>query len=118
MRGSSTSVHFAQAFTQALKRRHTHAARGLPPGPEGMPLIGSVVDMRTDVLALFERGRREFGDTVRFRFGPFDFVVIHRPEDIRTVLLERADDFRKSPSYEGLRLVVGDGLLTSEGEFW
>jgi cytochrome P450 len=45
-------------------------------------------------------------------------VVVHRPEDVRQVLLERAEDFRKSPSYEGLKLVLGNGLLTSEGEFW
>jgi len=77
-----------------------------------------MLEVHTDVLSLFVRGMHEYGDTVRFRFGPFDLVMIHRPEDIRTVLLERADEFHKSPTYQGLRLVVGDGLLTSEGEFW
>lgn len=118
MREPSTSPRFARAFAQALIRRYVNASRGLPPGPEGIPLLGSMVDVHNDVLSLFVRGLHEYGDTARYRFGPFDFVVIHRPEDIRTVLLERADDFHKSPSYDGLRLVIGNGLLTSEGEFW
>ena len=81
-------------------------------------MLGSAVELNKDVLTLLANGLREYGDTVRYHFGPLDFFVIHRPEDIRTMLLERADDFRKSPSYDGLRLVIGHGLLTSEGEFW
>ncbi|MFV8754574.1 cytochrome P450 [Nannocystaceae bacterium ST9] len=90
----------------------------LPPGPRGLPLIGSALETRRDILGLLQRGMLEYGDTVRFRFGPWDFVTLHRPEDIRAVLLERHADFRKSPSYEGLKLILGTGLLTSEGEFW
>ncbi len=104
-------------------RRAIDRARGrrndrLPPGPPGLPLIGNVLDIRRDVLGLFERGLREYGDTVRYQFGPWDFITIHRPEDIRTVLLERHADFHKSPSYQGLELVLGKGLLTTEDTTW
>ena len=114
MREFSVSHQIGQ-IANALARRRQHATRELPPGPEGLPVLGSIVDVRKDPLEMFERGRREYGDTVRYRFGPFDMVAIHRPEDIRTVLLERAEDFHKSPTYEGLKL---EGLLTSEGAFW
>lgn len=90
----------------------------MPPGPRGIPLIGSALEIRRDILGLLHRGMLDHGDTVRFRFGPWDFVTIHRPEDIRAVLLERHAEFRKSPSYDGLKLILGTGLLTSEGEFW
>jgi cytochrome P450 len=118
MRETSNSTHFASAFTEAVRRRRTLSQDGLPPGPEGVPLLGNTVEMREDVLNMFMRGLQDYGDTVRFRFGPFDFITIHRPQDIRAVLLERVEDFPKSPSYEGLRLVVGEGLLTSAGGFW
>ncbi len=118
MRETSTSAYFAQVFAEALLRRREVDESTLPPGPEGVPLLGSALEMREDVLSMFMRGLLEYGDTVRFRFGPFDFVSIHRPEDIRVVLLERVDEFPKSPSYDGLRLVVGQGLLTSEGGLW
>jgi cytochrome P450 len=114
----SSTVQTLGLFVDALARRRTQASKNWPPGPAGVPLLGSFVDVHRDVLEMFERGLREHGDTVRFRFGPYDFVVVHRPDDIRAVLLERADDFCKSPSYAGLELVIGKGLLTSEGEFW
>ena len=103
---------------QALGRTRSTTRKPLPPGPRGLPLIGSSLETRRDILGLLHRGMLEYGDTVRFRFGPWNFVTLHRPEDIRAVLLERHADFRKSPSYEGLKLILGTGLLTSEGEFW
>jgi cytochrome P450 len=81
-------------------------------------MIGSALEIRRDILGLLQRGMLDHGDTVRFRFGPWDFITIHRPEDIRAVLLERHAEFRKSPSYDSLKLILGTGLLTSEGEFW
>ncbi len=115
---SAFQATFATAIVDALRRRRGPDRRRLAPGPEGLPLLGSTLDVRADVLGLFESGRRDYGDTVRFAFGPYDFVLVHRPEDIRTVLLTRAADFHKSPTYQGLALILGNGLLTSEGEFW
>jgi cytochrome P450 len=111
-------MHFGREFTEAIRRRREADDSRLPPGPRGLPLLGSAVEMLDDILTMFSRGLLEYGDTVRYRFGPFEFVMIHRPEDVRAVLLDRADEYRKSPSYDGLRLVIGNGLLTSEGEFW
>lgn len=69
-------------------------------------------------MALFERGRAQFGDTVLYRFGPYRYVVIHRPQDIRRVLVRNHANYHKSPTYQGLKLVLGQGLVTSEGSFW
>ncbi|NVB37118.1 cytochrome P450 [Pseudenhygromyxa sp. WMMC2535] len=119
MRTSSASQsQFFDALARTWKRRRELGARELPPRHPGLPLVGSILDIHDDALAMFERGLLEQGDTVRYRLGPFELVAIHRPEDIRTVLLERAGDMARSPNYEGLRLVLGQGLLTSDGEFW
>ena len=40
------------------------------------------------------------------------------PADIRHVLQDNARNYRKSPLYDKLRVLVGNGLLTSEGDFW
>lgn len=119
MRDASSSPALL-TLRQALARPRNIAGqrKPLPPGPPGLPAIGSSLEVRRDVLGLLLRGMLDHGDTVRFRFGPWDFVTLHRPEDIRAVLLERHAEFHKSPSYEGLKLVLGTGLLTSEGEFW
>lgn len=71
-----------------------------------------------DPLAMFMRVFRTFGETAGLRFGPYRLIVLHDPEDIRHVFVRNADNYVKSPTYEGLKLVLGTGLVTSEGDFW
>jgi hypothetical protein len=39
------------------------------PGPSGMPLLGSALDLRRDLLATFEQAHRRYGDVVRLSAG-------------------------------------------------
>jgi cytochrome P450 len=80
--------------------------------------VGSFIDARRDVLGLIEGGVRRYGPTVRFKMGPFRLVIVNRPEDVRHVLVTNRDNYRKSPSYQVLKAVLGNGLITSEGDFW
>ena len=43
--------------------------------------------------------------------------MVH-PRDIETVLVTNSGNFTKSADYRALARVLGQGLLTSEGEFW
>lgn len=90
----------------------------LPPGPVGLPLLGQIHEVWRDPLTMFMQASRRFGDTFTLRFGPYRFVALHRPEDIRHVYVKNADNYVKSPTYRGLERVLGKGLVTSEGEFW
>jgi Cytochrome P450 len=44
--------------------------------------------------------------------------LLTHPEDIEDVLVTNASNFVKSRNYRVLKLVLGNGLLTSEGAFW
>ena len=61
---------------------------------------------------------RRFGDVVYFRIGPRRGYLITNPSDVRHVLQDNARNYHKSPIYEKLRMSLGNGLLTSEDEFW
>jgi cytochrome P450 len=87
------------------------------PGPKGLPFLGSILDTR-DPITLFERAARFGGDASLMRFGPYRYLVVNAHEGVRRVLVENVKAYPKSPSYRGLRLVLGNGLITSEGEFW
>lgn len=67
---------------------------------------------------MLERGVREHGPIVRYRFGPYDLVHVQDPEDIRHVLVKNHGNYEKSPSYAVLKEFLGTGLVTSEGSFW
>ena len=90
----------------------------LPPGKPGHPLVGNLLEAWRDPLHMLTESRRVYGPTVRFHFGPLRYVCIHREADIRHVLVQHRDNYPKSVNYRGLKLVLGEGLVTSEGETW
>ncbi|MBT8492739.1 MAG: cytochrome P450 [Deltaproteobacteria bacterium] len=87
-------------------------------GPPGLPLVGSLVDAIREPLGFLERNKARYGPTFRVRIGPYRILQIHEPEHIRHVLVQNAGNYQKSPTYEVLREVLGNGLVTSEGSFW
>src|SRR5262245_55990842 len=90
----------------------------LPPGPSGLPLLGSLLDVRRDPSGVFMRAALRFGDVVHFKIGPRQGFLVTNPADVRHVLQDNARNYHKSPLYQKLRMFLGNGLLTSEGEFW
>ncbi len=91
---------------------------GAPPGPPGLPFFGNVLDAWRDPLGLFVSTRRTYGDLVRFKFGPYYYYLVSDPDDVHHVLVDNHKAYTKSRNYAGLKLVLGQGLLTSEGDFW
>ncbi|MFS8203765.1 cytochrome P450 [Streptomyces sp. CWNU-52B] len=83
------------------------------PRVEGLPVLGSVLDFRRDILRTMHRGLASHGDLVRYRLGT---VVVHgvsSPELAGEVLTD-TDRFGKLGPDNPLRLVLGEGLLTSD----
>ena len=89
-----------------------------PPGPKGHPIIGSVIELRRDLLGFMTNAAREFGDVVLFRFMHLPVCLLSHPDDIESVLVKNSARFVKSRDYRALAGVLGDGLLTTENEVW
>ncbi len=70
-----------------------------------------------DPLGLFVRMARAHGDVVRFPAGGRTFVLVAHPELAREVLVTQQKRFVRGYAHRGLRFLLGDGLLTSEGDF-
>ncbi|MEV0219053.1 cytochrome P450 [Streptomyces sp. NPDC050704] len=89
------------------------------PGPKGIPLLGSALDLQRDSLDTFVRARREYGDVVRISAGPPGLrSVMHcvfSAAGAQQVLATQTANFRKDNRlYEEIRLSIGNGLLTSQ----
>ncbi|HYN99938.1 MAG TPA: cytochrome P450, partial [Actinomycetota bacterium] len=99
-------------------------SRRIAPGPKGSPLLGSAMDLKNDPLGPIHRAMLDYGDVVRFTVGPGGrfqeeaFGVFH-PDYIQQVLTGKAGGYVKDDGiYTELRHLLGDGLLTSEGDEW
>ena len=89
------------------------------PGPKGAPLIGSLREFETDRLHLFLRARKEYGDLVRFQVGRRVVHLVSGPELVKHVLQSNSANYKLPARHkEKFRLLVGQGLFTSDGELW
>ena len=83
------------------------------------PLVGHLPRMRRDPLTTLVAASR-IGDVTRIDLGPRGeaYVVTH-PDGVKRVLLENQSNYSKrTRGFDSLRLFLGQGLLTSEGDFW
>ena len=90
--------------------------RSTVPGPKTWLPGGAYWPFRKDPLAFFTRTAREHGDLAVFSFGPQKVYLVSRPEWIEDVLVKSAGKFRKGIALERAKTLLGEGLLTSEGQ--
>ncbi len=87
-----------------------------PPGPKGRPLLGVLGEFRKNPPAFLERMGREYGDVVHLPVGRQQIFFVRHPDAVRDILVTNQTKFKKSRMLERARVLLGDGLLTSEGE--
>jgi cytochrome P450 len=61
---------------------------------------------------------REYGDIVTFRTGPQRSFLLNHPDYIEHVLVTDNHRFIKPFAFRRMRLFLGGGLLSSDGEAW
>src|SRR5579885_2054459 len=86
-----------------------------PPGPRNPPVIGQYPQFRRDAPTFLLQTARQFGDIVYFKLGSRDVFLLSHPEYIRDVLVTRQRCFIKSRMLQRAKILLGEGLLTSEG---
>lgn len=65
-----------------------------------------------------EHSWRRCGDCFELRVANHSLKAIVHPDDVEALLLTRRDRYIKGPAYDQFRQLVGDGLVTAEGEHW
>jgi len=86
-----------------------------PPGPKGHLLVGVLPEFRKDPAGFLEKMARGYGDVVYIPLGRQHIYCVSHPEAVRDVLVTHQNKFKKSRMLERARVLLGDGLLTSEG---
>src|SRR5918997_3370211 len=94
------------------------SVRTRPPGPTGHRLTGNLFDYTRDYLGFLTRCAREYGDIVRLRFVNVPVYLLNHPDYVEHVLVQNNRNSIKSKGVRHSLGFLGDGLLTSEGDFW
>jgi cytochrome P450 len=90
----------------------------LPPGPPSESWAGSYKIYSADPLGYLPGLAREHGDIVTLRYYTFRVYFISHPDYIEEVLVAQNRKFIKGRILRANRRLFGNGLLTSEGDFW
>jgi cytochrome P450 len=91
----------------------------LPPGPKKIIDILKIISQRMkDPLALYNQIFDRYGPVVYFKVGSNQFAMISEARAAEQILHTDGRHFTKSILYERFKLVLGNGLLVSDGELW
>ncbi len=93
--------------------------RPIPVHP-GLPVVGNTFEYLRDPLAFLRRLLCEYGHerVVQINVGRRITHLVLKPEETKQVLQENNRNYGRGKSFAILREFLGDGLLTSEGDFW
>lgn len=94
--------------------------QAVPPGPSGHWLFGVMPEYNRDPYGFLARIRHEFGDVVSARFLHVTVYFLFHPDQIEEVLVTKSRRFQKHAALRTrfFSRIAGQGLITSEGEFW
>jgi enediyne biosynthesis protein E7 len=113
---SGTAIGGASLRKAPLRYNGAMSTTALPPGPaEGFDLGGSdeTLPRLCDYFARFGDIYRVFAPSR----GVYDYVINH-PDDIKQVLLSNHRNYTKGQGMDRVKILLGNGLMTSEGDFW
>lgn len=90
-----------------------------PPGPRGgVGYLTSQLGFSRDQIGFLRQMVARHGDWSNFRLGTFDTYLTVDPDAVEQILVKKHSCFQKDALTHELDMLLGNGLLTSEGEFW
>ncbi|MEP7287267.1 MAG: cytochrome P450 [Chloroflexota bacterium] len=91
----------------------------MPPGPKGMPILGNLNEFRRKgTLNFYMDIWKQYGDVASMKLGPLSSYMFVRPEHIQYILVKNPEKYVKGLTHDKLRVAIGNGILTLEGDSW
>jgi cytochrome P450 len=103
--------------TETSPTSPSSATRTFPPGPR-LSLLNSIIYRPgRDPLQFFSNIARDYGDVAYLRMANEHLFIASDPAVIKDVLVTHNQNFHKSRGLERIKVLLGEGLLTSEDAF-
>jgi len=80
--------------------------------------LGNMLQLRNERIQFFLQQQKDLGNVYRIVIPTRKVMVVSDPEWIKYILVDNNKNYGKSFAYDSIKIFLGNGLLTSEGEFW
>lgn len=100
-----------------METLNSSPARPAPLHP-GLPMLGNTLSFLRDPLAILNTLQKRYDRVVHLRIGGRHQYLVLQPDDARHVIQENHRNYVRSPAFNVLKIFLGNGLLTSDGDFW
>ncbi len=102
-----------------LAAQRPASGRRQAPMPPANLLLGHARQMMRGAAEFLLESHRTHGDVVRLRFGTRIAIAAFHPDHVYHVLVKNRENYSKQArGYQKLRKILGNGLVTSEGDYW
>ncbi len=88
------------------------------PGPRGLPLLGVMPEMVSDMLGLFTNTARDHGGIAQFKLLGKPYLLVTNPDYVKYILQDNYHNYIRGRSVETGRVLLGNGLPLTDGDFW
>lgn len=96
-----------------------HSGKKQPPVLRGLPMIGNLIPLGRDILGFVQQAVRDHEELVAIKLMGATFYLPTHPALIEEVLVTKNQQFIKDKGLkEFAKPVFGNGLLSSDGDFW
>lgn len=98
---------------------HEKPISPFPPRTAGFPVVGSIPTLlRKQTDFLFDSWRK-LGDVYELDLGLLSIVMLNHPDYAQYIMRDNVRNYAKGGEmWESVRQIIGDGLVTSEGDYW
>ena len=103
--------------TEISPTSRSSETRTFPPGPKVSLLSSVIYRPGRNPLVFFSNVAQQYGDLAYLRMGGEHLFIASDPAVIRDVLVTHNQNFHKSRGLERIKILLGEGLLTSEDAF-
>lgn len=88
------------------------------PGPEGNTFFKGAKNMQRSPMEYLQEMDKNYPGIANWKLLHLNVVHITDPKLIRVILQTNQKQYVKNTAYKHLKLILGNGLVTSEGDLW
>lgn len=88
------------------------------PSAKGLPVLGVLPYLPRDPFGFCMKAAADGEGLVRLDVGPVKAYVVSHPDYVRHILVSNSQNYIKGKIMDGIRFALGNGLFTSDGDFW